>query len=254
MKPVFHKKLTALLFAVLLLLSHSMPVMAAGTRSRVTSTTETRVPNKGWIRAKLDYECDEGVTGLCDDIIDFAEGWYQTDGWFYYREPVVPGDKVRFITGITVPAEWTEDLQNKNFAVIVTVEAAEAVQKDSGYFQNDEAIYSETFDLWSTGYVRPENVAIREGRLTVDIHEYQLNKDGDEVPYVNDKVIVPGQPISKIVEFELKGVPGGNTIMDRVIEIIKTGQETFLVLCAAGLSAAAGCGYVLYKRKKGGAG
>lgn len=197
------RKAASFFLATLFLLMPAVPVHAAD---------ETPVgENTGWVRAKLDYEYDEGITGLDDSIIDFADGWEKKDdGWYYYKSSVKPGDKVRFITCVHVPAEWTEKLENKKFCIIATAELSEVAPKDSGWDANTEIHYKKTFDVWNMGYQHDEDVWIEEGRTTIKINEYQLDKDGEEVPYKNDKLITPGQPVSKIVELEIDGTMGAN--------------------------------------------
>lgn len=197
------KKAASFFLALLFLLTPAVPVYAAG---------DTPVgENTGWVRARLDYEYDEGITGLDDSIIDFADGWEKKDdGWYYYKSSVKPGDKIRFITCVHVPAEWTEKLENKKFCIIATAELSEVAPKDSGWDANTEIHYKKTFDVWNMGYQHDEDVWIEEGRTTIKINEYQLDKDGKEIPYKNDKLITPGQPVSKIVELEIDGTMGAN--------------------------------------------
>lgn len=197
------RKAASFFLATLFLLMPAVPVHAAG---------DTPVgENTGWVRARLDYEYDEGIIGLDDSIIDFADGWEKKDdGWYYYKSSVKPGDKVRFITCVHVPAEWTEKLENKKFCIIATAELSEVAPKDSGWDANTEIHYKKTFDVWNMGYQHDEDVWIEEGRTTIKINEYQLDKDGEEVPYKNDKLITPGQPVSKIVELEIDGTMGAN--------------------------------------------
>lgn len=202
MKSLMKRIMTMFCMAVLLF-SSSMTVSASGKETPVGT-------NRGYIRAKLTYEYDEGVTGLSDDIIDFADGWTKKDGWYYYDKPVAPGDRVRFITCVHCPTEWTNDVENKKFKVIVTAQASEVAPNDTGWDKNTDILFDRTFDVWSAGYAHDEDVWIEEGKLTININEYQLDKNGNEVPYVNDKLIVPGQPVSKIVEFVLGGDLGAN--------------------------------------------
>ena len=150
-----------------------------------------------------------------------------------------PKDTVRFITGVQIPAEWTEELQNKEFSVIVTVEAAEA--SPGVWTDNTEVLYEKQFDLLNT---KDSDLIIQEGSLDVEIVEYELDENGKEVPYQNNKMVTPGQFVSKIVDFELSGSLGTNTWR----EIIKTGEESFLFL--AGLAMAAGAGHLYVKRRK----
>lgn len=191
---------------------NTTPTVSGNTTPTVSGNT---IPtptgtNRGYIRAKLTYEYDDGVTGLSDDIVDFAAGWTKKDDWYYYDKPLVPGDKVRFISCVHVPAEWGNEMVGKCFKVIVTAEASEVAPEDTGWDENTDILYSKTFDLWSIGYEHDESVTIQEGTLTIKINEYQLDSYGNEVIYENDKIIVPGQAISKIVEFELGGTLGGN--------------------------------------------
>lgn len=241
----FHllKRAAALMLSAVLLAGPAVPVHAA---------ENTPVEdNRGWIRAKLEYTFDDGVTGLSDDIIHFTDGWTKIEDWYYYKDPVKPGDKVRFITGVDVPAEWTEKIENKKFQVVVTAEVSEAAPKDTGWDANTKVLYSQSYDLWSAGYKPDKDIVVREGKMTIDIHEYQLDENGKEVPYENDKIIVPGQAISKIAEFEIGGEPGGleKKPVEKIIEIIKTGQNTFLLMGIFGLVIMAGGGYVIYRKR-----
>lgn len=220
------KRLMPFLFTFLLLLGIPMTASAAETGT-----------NTGWLRAKLTYEFEDGITGLDDSAISFADGWTKSGDWFYYQSAVEPGDTVRFITGVQIPAEWTESLQNKEFAVIVTVETSEVPPGE--WTDNTEVLYQENFDLWKND----SDLVIKEGRLNVEICEYELDENGKEVPYQNNKVITPGQFVSKIVDFKLSGTLGTNTLR----EIIKTGEENLFFL--AGLAIAAGAGYFYYKRR-----
>lgn len=191
---------------------NTTPTVSGNTTPTVSGNT-TPTPtgtNRGYIRAKLTYEYDEGVTGLSDDIVDFVEGWTKKGDWYYYDKPLVPGDKVRFISCVHVPETWGNEMVGKCFKVIVTAEASEVAPKDTGWDENTDILYSKTFDLWSIGYEHDESVIIQEGKLTIDINEYQLDSNGNEVIYENDKIIVPGQAISKIVEFVMGGTLGGN--------------------------------------------
>lgn len=167
--------------------------------------------NVGWVRAKLTYQYDDGITGLNDSAITFVEGWSKkSDGWYYYNRDVSPGDRIRFISNVKIPTSWDNSVSNKKFRVIVTAELAEVAPKDEGWDANTPIAYSKSFDLWSMGYEHDEDVWIEEGKTWIMINEYQLDKDGNEVPYVNDKIITSGQLISKIVEFEIGGKKGAN--------------------------------------------
>lgn len=202
LRNVFARVL-AFMFALMMI---PMTAFASEEKKKATPVGD----NSAWIRAKLVYEYDDGITGLNDSIVSFADKWGKSDGWYYYKMPVNPGDRVRFITGLKVPTSWTSELSDKRFRVIVKVEAAEVAPGDTGWNKNSEVVYSQTYDIWSKGYEHDDDVWVEEGHLTVGINEYQLDKNGNEVAYVNDKIVTPGQPVSKIVEFEIGGKKGAN--------------------------------------------
>ena len=166
-------------------------------------------PNSAWLRAKITYEYDEGLDGLSDKMINFAsEKWKKDGDWYYYSDPVESGQKVRFINGVQLPTEWTSEQSDLGFRIIITVEASEVAKGEDGWDENKEASYSETFELWNNGYEHAEDIYVKEGDIKVTVNEYQLDDDGKEVPYENDKVITPGQHVSKIVEFAVSGQKG----------------------------------------------
>lgn len=205
MRHVFKRILSGFfaLIAVLMML----PATALASEKTATPVGD----NVAWIRAKLTYQFDDGITGLNDSAITFVEGWdKKSDGWYYYNRDVSPGDKIRFISNVKIPESWDNSVSNKKFRVIVTAELAEVAPKDEGWDANTPVIYQKSFDLWSMGYEHDEDVWVEEGKTWIMINEYQLDEDGNEVPYVNDKIIVPGQFISKIVEFEIGGKKGAN--------------------------------------------
>lgn len=166
-------------------------------------------PNSAWLRAKITYEYDEGLDGLSDKMINFAsEKWKKDGDWYYYSDPVESGQKVRFINGVQLPTEWTSEQSDLGFRIVITVEASEVAKGEDGWDENKEASYSETFELWNNGYEHAEDIYVKEGDIKVTVNEYQLDDDGKEVPYENDKVITPGQHVSKIVEFAVSGQKG----------------------------------------------
>lgn len=166
-------------------------------------------PNSAWLRSKITYEYDEGLDGLSDKMINFAsEKWKKDGDWYYYSDPVESGQKVRFINGVQLPTEWTSEQSDLGFRIVITVEASEVAKGEDGWDENKEASYSETFELWNNGYEHAEDIYVKEGDIKVTVNEYQLDDDGKEVPYENDKVITPGQHVSKIVEFAVSGQKG----------------------------------------------
>lgn len=165
-------------------------------------------PLRCWIRAKLTYEYDDGIYGLGDSLVRFDSlKWLKADdGWYYYQDVVKSGDVITFIRGLNLPSEWTNDIANKEFSVKVTVEAAEARKGEAGWSENSAVGYQSVYNVWSTNPRRKVTESIKRGLMTVKIHEWQRNEDGSITGYQNDKLVVPGAHISKIVRFELRRV------------------------------------------------
>lgn len=179
-----------------------------------------------WLRAKITYEFDDGIKGLSDSMLVFSSKKWQKkdDGWYYYDDYVNRGDKIRFIDAVNIPEEWTNDIINKRFRIIVTVQASEAIVNEEGFNDNKAIHYSESFELWNSGFTNDKSYQIaKSSKSLVKIHEYQLNEDGKEVAYQNDKLVIPGQQISKIVEFEIDKVS--------FVENVATGDIPILAIC-----------------------
>lgn len=140
--------------------------------------------SKAYVRAQLTYESDVELPGLGDDLIMFADGWTKKDGWYYYKDPLTLGDKVIFMTAVNIPSTWTNEQANSHFNIIASVEASEIPM--DGSTETPTALSN-----WKT--------------LSVSVNEYQKDKNGIVSQYVNDKLVIPGDTVSKIVEFEIGG-------------------------------------------------
>lgn len=198
-----------------------------------------------WLRAKITYEFDDGIEGLSDSMLVFSSRKWQKkdDGWYYYDDYVSRGDKIRFIDAVDIPEEWTNDIINKKFRIIVTVQASEAIVNEEGFNDNRAIHYSDSFELWNSGFKNDESYKIaKSSKSLVKIHEYQLDDNGKEIAYQNDKLVIPGQRVSKIVEFEID--------KESFIEDVATGDISILqILTCILLGAAAGI-IVFYIKKQ----
>ena len=47
--------------------------------------------------------------------------------------------------GVNIPTEWTNDMMNKKFRIIVQVEASECMDGNQGFVENEKSNYSESF-------------------------------------------------------------------------------------------------------------
>lgn len=180
-----------------------------------------------WLRAKITYEYDKGLTGLDDSIIGFhGDSWKKQGDWYYYSSPVEPNQTVTFFDTVSLPSSWNNSTAHLKFNIKVTVEASEVVPGEEGWDTNKEASYSKTFDVWNNGYAHDEDVYVKKGNITISLLEYQLDNSGREVEYKNDKVITPGQVVSKIVKFRVNGSKGGlfTIIPDKPVKTVMFGN------------------------------
>ncbi len=222
----------ATLMLSLLLQLPVRPVEAAG-----LSTTA-----KGWIRARIDYSYDSGITRLNDKRITFSAGWgaKQEDGWYYYGYPVKSGDSVTFIEGVTFPTTWTKAVQNKEFSITVTIEVTEMTAANAdGWNSNTAACYSCTFPFFSSSGTGETTASLQSGRLKISVNEYEVDENGIWSEYENDQMITPGQFVSKIVVIA----------MQRTL-VRPTGDNMTLFLYGGAFLAAAGGMVFIFCRAK----
>lgn len=221
----------------------------------ITTTTTVTDNDHVWIRANLSYRLDKELYGIDDNAVTFSspDKWIKQGDWYYYQEPVESGDKIRFINGFSIPTSWDNSTRDKKFEIIATIEAAEALPGETTWNSNSEVAYSQTFDVWNasyTGLAATETVS--QSSIKLNVSEYQLNENGKEVTYQNDKLVTPGQKVSKIIEIQVEGQKGKITnIISRI-----TGDSSFLLAWMLGMlvaiSAIAASIAALKKQKKGG--
>lgn len=180
----------------MLLCSTGLPVFAD---TAASSTTNNRV----WIRAKVEYSLD----GMSDNGTTFESNWNKgNDGWYYYKSPVDINKDITFIKSVSIPSQLTNKDAGKTFNVKITAEAEQAIRGSSGWDSNREADYSQSYeDATST---KDSTKTFTKGSLVLSISEFQLNDNGQEINYVDNKSVVPGQVVSKIVKIKVTGTVG----------------------------------------------
>lgn len=214
-----------LMALLLLLVNVPMPVYAAETSTNV------------WIRAKISYESDGGLTGLSDEMVTLSsDKWSKKDGYYYYTSPLQSGQSVDLMKSVQIPASWNNNDSGKTFNVVVTVEAAEAFPGDSGWNEGSAAVYSQSFDL-SIQNAEKNGVSFQQGNIRIRLEEFQ-SVNGKEQPYENNRIVVPGETVSKIVRITVEGEKSKLLPIEEILRgPVKTGDEgkPLLYLAAAGI-------------------
>ena len=208
---------------LLLFISFPTPVYAAETSTNV------------WIRAQISYESGDGLCGLSDDMVTLAsDRWIKREGYYYYSSPVQSGQSIDLIRSVQIPASWDNTNSGKRFSIVIKVEAAEAFPGDAGWTDGTAAVYSQSFELSKQNAER-NGLTVQQGNIRVRIEEFQ-EIDGREQPYENNRTVVPGETVSKIVRIT---VEGNKSVLSPIEEIlrspVKTGDDgkAMLYLAAA---------------------
>ena len=223
------KKIMPIIMALLMLLIH-LPMTAYA-----AETQTTRI----WIRAQISYESDGDLKGLSDEMITLSSDWTKKDGWFYYGKPLESGQSVDLMKSVRIPTTWNNDDSGKTFNVVVKVEAAEAFPGDTGWNDGSAAVYSQSFDM-SAQTAKAQGLTAEQGNIRIRLEEFQ-ESGGKEQPYENNKVVVPGETVSKIVRITVEGEKSKLSPIEIIRGPVKTGDEgsSLLFLALAGVLAAA---------------
>ena len=80
----------------------------------VTITNEAQ---DAWIRARVEYNTDDGLEGMSDDMLaGISRDWTKCGGYFYYTKPVSGAETVEFFRQVVVPREWDQSSAEKGFS------------------------------------------------------------------------------------------------------------------------------------------
>ncbi len=185
-----------------------------------TATASTTTNNRVWIRAKVEYS----LSGMSDSGTTFESNWSKgSDGWYYYKNAVDANKEITFIKSVSVPSTFTNKDSGQKFDVKITAEAEQVITGSSGWDSNRAADYSQSYeDATSTN---DSTKTFTKGTIALAISEYQLNSSGQEVTYVDNKSVVPGQVVSKIVKIKYTGTVGNVKTTPKTEEKKKTDTQ-----------------------------
>lgn len=90
--------------------------------------TITNEAEPAWIRAKVEYNTEDGLDGMSDDMLDgIPDKWKKCGSYFYYIEPVAGKETVDFFQRVQIPPEWDGTCSGKGFSIGVTAQAVQSV-------------------------------------------------------------------------------------------------------------------------------
>lgn len=80
-----------------------------------------------WIRAKVEYNSDDGLTGMDDGMLgELPDLWIKRGDYFYYTVPLETDEAVDFFKTVTIPYEWNENDAQRGFSIGVTAQAIQS--------------------------------------------------------------------------------------------------------------------------------
>lgn len=206
------KRIMPVLLAFMMLFIHApLPARAA--------ETETRI----WIRAQISYESDGTLTGLSDEMVTLSSDWTKKDGWFYYQKALESGQSVDLMKSVRIPHSWNSSDSGKTFNIVVKVEAAEAFPRDTGWSDGSPAIYSQSFEM-SKQNALSKGLTATQGNIRIRLEEFQ-ESGGKEQPYENNRIVVPGETVSKIVRITVEGEKSKLSPLEVIRGPVKTGDD-----------------------------
>ena len=206
------KRIMPVLLAFMMLFIHApLPARAA--------ETETRI----WIRAQISYESDGTLTGISDEMVTLSSDWTKKDGWFYYQKALESGQSVDLMKSVKIPHSWNSSDSGKTFNIVVKVEAAEAFPWDTGWSDGSPAIYSQSFEM-SKQNALSKGLTATQGNIRIRLEEFQ-ESGGKEQPYENNRIVVPGETVSKIVRITVEGEKSKLSPLEVIRAPVKTGDD-----------------------------
>lgn len=89
------------------------------------------ITNEGepcWIRVKLAYgNTSQSLEGFSDkNITGISEDWKKIGEYYYYKNILGKEESVDIFTGVSIPAEWTEEHADQGLAIGIVAEAIQA--------------------------------------------------------------------------------------------------------------------------------
>lgn len=82
---------------------------------------------RSWIRAKVEYNTDDGLDGMSDEMLGgMPKEWKKCGNYFYYTIPVDKEKSIELFRSIVVPYEWDESYEDMGFSIGITAQAIQS--------------------------------------------------------------------------------------------------------------------------------
>lgn len=142
-----------------------------------------------FLRVKICFETESGkASPVTEEDLTIQKDWTKNGDYWYYNYPVEEGDSIEFLQSVQIPHSCTSDMAKETFKIVLYAEAAENVR--------GVAAWDGKIDDFSGKFSKAV-------KLDLSLKEYELDADGNLIPYVNNKVVLPGDKIEKHVFLDI---------------------------------------------------
>lgn len=182
----------------------------------------TNQANEAWIRAKLEYQMDDGMKGLSDACITLSsDDWIKCGEYYYYKKPVPHGAKVDFINRVKIPYQWDALYSEKGFSVIVTADAVQTANFTPDFTGNDPWFGTLVETCVHTTFTKPQDTGTQNFTVTFKNRSEGFVRIGDDF-FSNWGQLMPGDTVSDKVQ--LKNAYGRSVTIYFQTETIATDE------------------------------
>lgn len=162
----------------------------------------TNQANEAWIRAKLEYQMDDGMRGLSDACITLSsDDWIKCGEYYYYKKPVPHGAKVDFINRMKIPYQWDASYSEKGFSVIVTADAVQTANFTPDFTGNDPWFGTLVETCVHTTFTKPQDTGTQNFTVTFKNRSEGFVRIGDDF-FSNWGQLMPGDTVSDKVQLK----------------------------------------------------
>lgn len=162
----------------------------------------TNLANTAWIRMKLEYTSDDGIKDLSDDMVVLAsDEWIRAGDCWYWPKPMEKDESEDFIRQVMIPPEWDETYAGKEFAIVVTAEAVQAVNFTPDFEALDPWFGTVIETCTHTVYKEPEAEAGKAFSVVFENGAEGLVRTGDDF-FSNWSALMPGDVVSDTVQLK----------------------------------------------------
>lgn len=162
----------------------------------------TNQANEAWIRAKLEYQMDDGMKGLSDACVTLSsDDWIKCGEYYYYKKPVPRDTGVDFINRVEVPYQWDESNSEKGFSVIVTADAVQTANFTPDFTGNDPWFGTLVETCVHTTFTKPQDINTQNFTVTFKNRSEGFVRIGDDF-FSNWGQLMPGDTVSDKVQLK----------------------------------------------------